>query len=81
MTYKITIWDEKKSTGMVRDYRLPVWGGIVCRPHAMNKICGRRPWFIEIEGDIPEEIYYGDLRQIHHPLAPKENITLKGRIV
>jgi hypothetical protein len=84
MTYKVTLWDKHQVTGTVRDYRLPIWGGgspqNTC--HGMSRVMTNgimgRPWFIELEGDVPESIVYKWALMAIHPKAPRENVTVNG---
>lgn len=85
MTFKVTIWDKEQSIGMVRDYRKPVWNfaapSYAC--HGMASMvqngCRIRPWFIEFEGEVSDEIIYKWAVPALHPHSDSKNITVNGK--
>jgi hypothetical protein len=85
MTFKVTIWNAHKSTGIVRDYRFPVWEGAIPtnRLYGMSRVLERggvtvdeRPWFIEFKGDVPDGVIVW-AKYTLHPNADVKNITIR----
>lgn len=82
MTFKVTIWDKNKTVGMVRDYRFPVFGGVIPQNqcHGMGRLFAKPPWFMEFEGEVPDNIIWGwALPALDCRAEGLENVTINGK--